>query len=129
MIVVDASVAFEVVLRTPLGKRANARLAGEDVHVPHLVDIEIASVVRRHLLTADLDMEAAEEALLNLLEWPLTRHAHTMLLSRIWELRNSVTAYDASYVALAETLDVPLLTCDARLARAHGHLAKIELLG
>jgi len=128
MIVVDASVAFEVVLRTPLGLRAAERLADEDLHVPHLVDVEIASAIRRQFLAGELGMDAAEEALQNLMEWPLIRHAHTPLLPRIWALRHGISAYDAFYVALAETLGVPLLTCDARLAHAHGHSAKIELL-
>jgi len=128
MIVVDASAAFEIVLRTPLGMRANVRLAGEDVHVPHLIDIEIASVVRRHLLAKELDAEAAEETILHLLEWPLIRHEHAALLPRIWALRHAVSAYDACYVALAEALDAPLMTCDTKLSRSHGHAARIELL-
>jgi len=128
MIVVDASVAFEIVLRTTLGMQAGKRLISEDIHVPHLVDVEIASAIRRQYLAEKLGMDAAEEALLALMEWPLIRHEHTPLLPRIWALRHGISAYDACYVALAETLDAPLLTCDARLANAHGHGAKIELL-
>ena len=128
MIVVDASVAFEIVLRTALGMQAGERLISEDIHVPHLVDVEIASATRRQVFAGELGMDAAEEALQNLMEWPLIRHAHTPLLPRIWALRHGISAYDAFYVALAETLGVPLLTCDARLANAHGHSAKIELL-
>ena len=128
MIVVDASIAFEVVLRTPRGLRSAERLADEDLHVPHLVDLEIASALRRLVLAKEIGTDAAEEALQNLMEWPLIRHAHTPLLPRIWALRHGISAYDACYVALAETLGVPLLTCDTRLANAHGHGAKIELL-
>lgn len=129
MIVVDASVAFEIVLRTTLGMQAGERLISEDIHVPHLVDVEIASAIRRQFLAGELGMDAAEEALQNLMEWPLIRHAHTPLLPRIWTLRHGISAYDACYVALAETLGATLLTCDVRLAHAHGHSAKIELLG
>ena len=128
MIVVDASVAFEVVLRTPRGLRAAERLADEDLHVPHLVDLEIASAARRLVFAKEIGTDTAEEALLALMEWPLIRHAHTPLLPRIWALRNGISAYDACYVALAETFGVPLLTCDAKLSRTHGHSAKIELL-
>jgi predicted nucleic acid-binding protein len=129
MIVVDASVAFEVVLRTPLGLSAGERLADEDQHAPHLVDVEIASALRRLVFAKEIGTDGAEEALLALMEWPLVRHAHTPLLPRIWALRHGISAYDACYVALAETLGAPLLTCDARLANAHGHSAKIELIG
>jgi predicted nucleic acid-binding protein len=58
---------------------------------------------------------------------PITETSHLALVSRMWELRHSITAYDAAYVALAEHLDVPLITCDGKLARSHGHNAKIEL--
>jgi predicted nucleic acid-binding protein len=128
MIVVDASAAFEILLRTPLGTRANLRVADEDVHVPHLIDVEIVSVIRRHLLAKELDAGTAEETLQHLLEWPLIRHPHDVLLPRIWNLRHSVSAYDGCYIALAEVLNAPLLTCDAKLGRSHGHDAKIEVL-
>ena len=128
MIVVDASVAFEVVLRTSRGLRAAERLADEDLHVPHLVDLEIASAARRLVFAKEISTDVAEEALLSLMQWPLIRHEHTPLLPRIWDLRHGISAYDACYVALAETLGAPLVTCDSRLANAHGHSVKIELL-
>jgi predicted nucleic acid-binding protein len=67
-------------------------------------------------------------ALLDLADMPLRRHPHTMLLERAWEVRHSLSACDAVYVALAELLDAPLLTCDRRLAEARGHRAVVELL-
>ncbi|MEE8301809.1 MAG: type II toxin-antitoxin system VapC family toxin [Candidatus Tectomicrobia bacterium] len=74
-----------------------------------------------------IDATRAEEGLDDLAAWPLIRYAHDLFLSRIWELRHNVTAYDAAYVALAETLAVTLLTCDARLASSSGHNAVIEI--
>jgi predicted nucleic acid-binding protein len=71
--------------------------------------------------------QRGEEALNDLAIWPLTRHVHGPFLRRIWTLRNNVTAYDAAYIALAELLNIPLLTCDGRLAASSGHQARIEL--
>jgi predicted nucleic acid-binding protein len=83
--------------------------------------------MRRFTLAGELTPERAEQALLDLADLPLTRYAHTDLISRLWSLRDSLTAYDAAYVALAEALDAPLVTSDGKLARAHGHAARIEL--
>ena len=128
MIVADASAVLELLLGTDAAPRVAARLLlrDETVHVPHLLDVEVAQAVRRYTLSGDLDARQGERALRDLLDLPLHRHPHTMLLHRAWELRRSVTAYDAVYVALAEALGAPLLTCDRRLARAHGHRARIE---
>jgi predicted nucleic acid-binding protein len=128
MIVVDASAALEMLIRTPLGVRHTERIGREDVHAPHLIDVECLSVLRRLTFSGGLSIGTAEAALQGLREWRLERHELTPLLPRIWELRNSLCAYDAGYVALAEALEAPLLTCDARLSRAQGHRAKIELL-
>jgi predicted nucleic acid-binding protein len=130
MFVIDASAALEILLKTPLGKRASPRVLGQDepAHAPHLLDIEFVHVLRRLTQTGALERLTAQQALDDLLDFPLIRYPHAELLPRIWELRSSVSAYDAAYVALAEALDVPLLTCDAKLSRSHGHRAKIELL-
>jgi predicted nucleic acid-binding protein len=128
MIVVDASVALEILIRTPAGVRHTERVANEDVHAPHMIDVEVVNALRRLTFTGGLNRNIAEEALQGMRDWRMERHAHTSLLARIWELRNSVSTYDASYVALAETLEAPLLTFDAKLSRAHGHRARIELL-
>ena len=109
--------------------RIEARLfaPSETLHVPHLIDIEVAHALRRAWQQGLIDAARAEEGLNDLAVWPLVRYAHDLFLLRIWELRHSVTAYDAAYVALAETLAVTLLTCDARLASSSGHNAVIEI--
>ncbi|MGC9953417.1 MAG: type II toxin-antitoxin system VapC family toxin [Rhizomicrobium sp.] len=128
MIVVDSSLAVELLLPTPLGVRIVDRVFDEERHVPHLIDVEFASALRRLTRFGGLNEAAARRALDNFGDWTLVRHDHGKLLQRIWQLRDSVSAYDAAYVALAESLDAPLLTCDAKLSRAHGHRARIELL-
>lgn len=85
--------------------------------------------MRRLVAQRHLDEDRAAQALQDLLDLPLFRHPHDIILQRIWELRGQLTAYDAAYVALAEALRAPLLTRDARLAHATGHRARIELVG
>lgn len=130
MIVVDASVVVELLLRTADAFRVERRLfgAGEALHAPHLLDVEVAHVMRRYVLAGDLAPPRAKASLDLLAAMPLARHAHTAMLSRMWALRDNLTAYDAAYVALAEGLDATLLTRDARLARSRGHEAHVELL-
>ncbi len=128
MIVVDTSLALEILIRTPLGARHLTRILGEDVHVPHLLDVEFTSALRRLTQAGGIDPAISAEALRALGDWGLQRHAHTDLLARVWSLRQSLSAYDACFVALAEALDAPLLTCDAKLSRSHGHRARISLL-
>lgn len=130
MIVVDASAIAELLLRTPLGLRVEARLfAGrETLHVPHLLDAEIMSVVRRLCRSGDLDAERGGQVLADLLALDVRRHPHADLLERAFALRANLTAYDAVYVALAEALAARLVTCDRRLARTPGHRAATELV-
>ena len=130
MIVADASVLLEVLLRTPAANAVEARLfaPGQTLHAPHLVDVEIAQVIRRYAANRDIDDERGRMALADLADLPLRRYPHDFLLPRVWALRNNLMAYDATYVALAEVLDVPLLTRDRRLAGAAGHHARIERL-
>lgn len=129
MIVVDASVAIEVLLRTSATSLLADRLfaSNQTLHAPHLLDVEAAQVIRRYVLSGEIDSDRGRIALLDLADFPLRRYPHEFLLPRIWELRNNLTAYDAAYVALAEALDAPLLTSDRRLAKAAGHHARIEL--
>jgi len=130
LIVVDASAMLEVLLATETGARVEERLLsrGESLHAPHLLDVEVAQVLRRYAAAGELTPERGREALIDLADFPVHRYPHDVLLSRIWELRHNVTAYDAAYVALAEILAAPLVTCDARLGSAPRHAAKIEVL-
>ncbi len=126
----DASAVVEALLQTERGRRLEERLfaSGETLHVPHLIDVEVAHAVRRTWFQGFINDERAAEVLDDLAAWPLIRYPHDLFLPRIWTLRHTVTAYDAAYVALAEMLGVTLLTCDARLAASHGHDAVIEIV-
>ena len=130
MIVVDASVVIEVLLNTPAGIEMAERFfdPNETLHAPHLLDVEVAQVLRRYTRTGELGAVRGLQALKDLADFPLIRYPHDLFLVRIWELRHNVTAYDAVYIALAEALAAPLLTRDAALASAPGNRARIELL-
>jgi predicted nucleic acid-binding protein len=130
MIVVDASALLEALLRSSEARFVETRLfeSGETLHAPHLLDIEIAQVMRRYVARGEVDEVRGGQALAILSDMPVRRYPHGVLLPRIWELRSNLTAYDAAYVALAEALDAPLLTRDRRLANASGHHARIELV-
>ncbi len=130
MIVVDASALLEFLLQTPLGIRIEARLFRDqdEFHSPHLADVEVTQGLRRLVRTGELSPDRAAEALADLADFDLHRHPHIDLLTRAWKLRKDVTAYDAMYVALAEALDAPLVTCDTPLAKASGHRAHIEVI-
>jgi predicted nucleic acid-binding protein len=130
LIVFDASAAVEMVLRTRAGERIKERAldSAESLHAPHLIDIEVASVLRRLLHSEKLDAERAQQALDDFDALTIDRYEHGPLLGRIWSLRSALTPYDASYVALAEGLGAPVLTCDGKLSRAHGHTARIEYI-
>lgn len=129
MIVIDASAVLELVLRTERGGRVADRVLDprERLHGPHLLDIEVAQTLRRLVLLKELQPRRAELALDDYLALVIERYAHVDLLPRLWSLRDALTAYDAAYVALAEGLGAPVVTCDAKLARSHGHTAAMEL--
>ena len=129
MIVIDASVVAEVILRTPKGLAIEPRLAAEAplVNAPHLIDLEIANVLRRLVLRREISAERGAVALEDFAKIPIFKWAHAPLLPRVWALRDNVTAYDAAYVSLAELLEVPLVTLDRRLAASAGHRARIEI--
>jgi predicted nucleic acid-binding protein len=127
MIVVDASVVLEILLRTAAAARAEQRVFGDEpAAAPHLLDVEVAQVLRRYEARGELEAARGREALADLVDFPLARYPHDLLLPRIWELRANLTAYDAAYVALAEALGATLLTRDERLAGAPGVRATIE---
>jgi predicted nucleic acid-binding protein len=130
VIVVDASAVLEMLLPAPAAAAVETRMfgSGETAHAPHLIDIEVAQVLRRFMRRGDINPERGRVALQYLTDLPLIRYPHERLLPRVWELRNNLTAYDAAYVALAEALDAPLLTRDRRLAAAPGIRARIELI-
>lgn len=129
MIVVDASAVVEWLLRTPVGQKINRRiyLHGESLHAPHLLDLEVTQVLRREVREQRVSLVRAGEAIRDLMLLNIRRYSHTRLLPSIWHYRRTLSAYDAAYVALAETLGATLITRDSRLAAARGHSAKIEL--
>ncbi|MFV2065988.1 MAG: type II toxin-antitoxin system VapC family toxin [Pirellulales bacterium] len=129
MTVIDASCMLELLLRGPVCRAIEERLLAHDgaLSAPHLLDVEVSQVLRRYWLGGQLLEERGREAIADLEDFPLERYPHWALLPRIWKLRDNVTAYDAAYVALAEALDAPLITCDKKLARSTGHAATIEV--
>jgi len=130
LIVLDASAAVAIFLNA--GSEAGnirQRIAEPDetLHVPQLFDMEVLHALRRHSLSESITEDRGRLALRRLSRTRFTRYPHTSLIERIWELRHNLTAYDAAYVALAEALGAPLVTTDARLARASGIRAEVEL--
>ncbi len=130
MIVLDASAVIEWLLRTDKGLRIEAQIfsRANTLHAPHLLDVEATHALRRYVREREVTEARAEQLLQNLIELRILRHRHTFLLNRVWELRHHLTAYDAVYVALAEALDAPLLTCDAKIAEAPEHHAIVEVV-
>ncbi len=130
MIVTDASVIAELLLRTSEAARVEARVfgSGEPLAAPALLDVEVAQVLRRYVHRGEMAELHGRAAIALLGRFPIRRHHHGPLLARVWELRENLTAYDATYVALAEGLRATLLTRDAALAAAPGHAARVELV-
>jgi len=129
VIVVDASALINALLAASANAGLAARLflPGESWHAPHLIDLECSQVLRRMNRAGSLTPSRALQAIGDLDNLRMTRYGHEPFLLRIWELRHAITAYDAAYVALAEALNAPLVTCDRWLAASHGHHAKIEV--
>ena len=130
MIVVDASAVLEFLLQTPLGTRVEARLFrdGDELHAPHLIDVEVTQGLRRLVRSREVSPDRAADAIADLIDLDLHRHAHLDLLTRAWKLRDNITAYDAVYVALAEALGATVVTCDAPLGKAPGHRTSVEVV-
>ena len=129
MIVLDASAVVDWLLQTSAGRRIEHRMysARESLHAPHLLDLEVAHVLRRLVREGTVPANRADEAVRDLLDLRITRYPYFMLLPRVWQLRHNFSAYDAAYIGLAQKLGVPLITRDTRLAAAPGHAAVIEL--
>lgn len=125
MIVLDASAGVSALLNAGMARRL---VSDQVLHVPHLVDIEVASALRRQVVGRALTPDDAQRCLRAWTLLGLIRYAAPPLLNRVWELRDVVSAYDALYVALAEALDCPLVTADARLSRATGIRCAVTLV-
>ena len=131
MIVVDASALLEFLLQTSTGVRVEARLLRDDdeLHAPHLVDVEVVQGLRRLVRMGEVSSARADEAITDLTDLDLHRHPHIDLLPRAWKLRDNISAYDAMYVALAEAIEATLVTCDSPLAKTPGRRTRIEVIG
>jgi predicted nucleic acid-binding protein len=117
-VVIDASALAEVVARSPRAPAVEAAFAGEDLVAPDLIGAEVLSVLRGWLLRSMIDEPAAGRAVTNLVTAPVRRYVTSGLERDIWAMRQNVSAYDATYVALARVVGCPLLTLDRRLAAA-----------
>lgn len=124
MIVIDAAAFIDAVD----GRRSVLdRLMNEEIHAPHLLDVEVVSALRRLVATGRFDRQLATDGLTVLEQADIRRHPHTPLLRVAWSLRDRVTAYDAAYVALAAALDAPLVTTDRKLASLTGLPCAVEV--
>jgi predicted nucleic acid-binding protein len=130
MLVIDTSAILDALAASEPAPGLVERLSKDgDLHAPHLIDIEILHALRGMRIRDEIQAERADDARTDFAETALLRYPHQPLSDRIWELRHNLSAYDAAFVALAEMLDAPLITCDSRLASASGHEAHIELFG
>ncbi len=129
MIVLDASAAIDWLLQTAVGQQIEKRIyaRGESLHAPHLLDVEVTQVLRRLVRERAVSEPRADQAIHDLLDLRVTRYPHFIFLPQIWRLRHNLSAYDASYVALAEKLDATLITRDAGMASASVRGVSVEL--
>lgn len=130
MIVLDASAIVELLLDTAVGRRVGILIGdpATGLHVPHLLDVEVLSVLRRCAREGVIEGAEAQAAIEDLLALDLQRHSHEGLMERVWALRTNVTTCDAMYVALAEALNATLVTCDGKLARSPGLKSRVEVV-
>ena len=129
MLVLDTSTVVAALTGRPPSVELIERLGGaRELAAPHLLDVEFLHTLRRLVLGGQLSEDRAADARDDFAALAITRYEHTVVADRIWELRHGLAAYDATFLALAELLDAPLVTFDARLARAPGHHATVELL-
>jgi predicted nucleic acid-binding protein len=127
MIVLDASVVVELLTNGPLADSIRTKMSGRDESfiVPHLIDVEVVSAIRRLAAGRRIGADRSHRFLEGLAALPAERYSHMPLIGRIWELRHNFTAYDAAYIALAEAMGAILYTCDAKLCE--GHRAQVVL--
>lgn len=129
MLVVDTSAVLDALTGRPRNLELIDRLQQDgDLHAPHLIDIEMLYALRRLVGARKLRIDEAVDLRTDFADLVIIRYPHGLLADRIWELRDSLTAYDAAFVSLAEALGVPLITCDVHLSRASGHRARVELM-
>jgi predicted nucleic acid-binding protein len=129
LLVVDTSAVLAALTASDRPPGLLERLTGDgDLHAPHLIDTELLHALRRMTIGGQLTEDRAADARTDFADLALTRYPHQPLSDRIWQLRHNLTAYDGTFVALAEKLDTTLITCDSRLATAPGNNAQIELL-
>ncbi|HEY7264631.1 MAG TPA: type II toxin-antitoxin system VapC family toxin [Trebonia sp.] len=128
MIITDASFLVMAIADDGTGgTRARTRLRGQELAAPHLIDVEVTSVLRRSARAGNVTRQRARQALQDLTDLNIERVAHTTLLPRVWELRDNYTPYDACYIALAELFRAPLLTYDAKMASGSGARCTFEV--
>ena len=128
MLVVDTSAVVGALVVHPPNQALVQRLSVDgDLHAPHLLDVELLHTLRRLVLAGQLSEDRAADVRTDFADLAVVRYGHAPLADRVWELRNNLTAYDATFVSLAEALQVPLVTCDARLAGAPRNVAVVEL--
>jgi predicted nucleic acid-binding protein len=125
LIVIDAAAFVDALAERPA---VVERISGEELHAPDLIDLEVASALRRFAAAGRIDDSLGRRLLAVLADADLHRHSHRQLLGSVWELRHNLSAYDAAYVALATALDVPLVTADRKLAAAPGLTCAVELI-
>lgn len=127
MLVIDTSALLESLVARDRPPGLLERLASDDLSAPHLLDVEVLSGLRRLVATGELSDDRANDARTDFAAMAILRYPHGVLSDRAWELRHNLSAYDAVYVALAEVLDVPLVTCDRTMGTAPGHRAVVEV--
>jgi predicted nucleic acid-binding protein len=130
VIILDTSAAVELLLSLPLSRKVQEQLNRVDWQIiaPQLLIVEVLQVLRRRVIAGYTSLPEADEARSLLSELNIRLYGHELFVDRIWELRDNMSAYDASYVALAEASELELLTSDRRLANAPGHDARITLI-
>lgn len=128
-VVVDASAILDLLLAKPSAPALRQRLfeRNDELNAPHIIDLEILQVMRRHARLGDLDVSRARAAIDAHRRLPISRHSHEPFLDLIWQFRNNFTAYDAMYVALGIFLDATLITADKPLARAASAYLPVEV--